>query len=364
MIKSPKPKQHLREFCKEILGLSQSIRRHSAEGHHQARIGEKIFRLHFQNSAMADIMFPPIEHLQVSYDKPPDVSVDIWDSKSAKINLPEIELINTLNSLKLTKGSHDGETIFYNDQNYTLAFQVPRQHLSIADHKTGQSVFWVPAIDNLYPLDGRPFRAIFQWFLSQGNNQIVHAAGVGLQHGGVIITGKSGAGKSTIAVACLNSSLKLAGDENVIVSANATPVVHSLYNSANLDNKSLSLLPFMKRKQVPAIEDSIDKTLFYLHQSFPDKFISHFNLKAIVVSQVSGTGSSRLEQLSPAAALTSLAPTSIFQIPGNKQTAFFRMSQFVKKTPCFQLSIGGSMNDVPPILIKLINDYHLDNVNE
>jgi hypothetical protein len=145
----------------------------------------------------------------------------------------------------------------------------------------------------------------------------------------------------------------------VILSTQGPPMVFSLYNSANLDSKSLSLLSFFSKQNIPSQENRIDKSLFCLHESFPNKIIAQFPLKAIVVSRIKGLGKAQLDPMTPAAALTALAPTSLFQVPGNKQAAFFRMSQIVKQVSCYLLTIGESLDQVPPLLADLIESSQI-----
>ncbi len=353
--------KQLAVFCEEVLRATQARFDQVSSSSHQIRLAETVFQFNIHNPAMAEIILPPLEHLQVSKPQPSEIDIFILDGAFTGVDLPDVPWDKGQFPATATPGSLDGETILYRDNKHALAFKAPRQHLSIADISGGRAVFWVPDIDHLYPLDGRPLRAIFQWFLDRGGYQIVHAAGVGFQHGGLIIAGKSGAGKSTIAVACLNSSLPLAGDDNVILSTLGPSMVYSLYNSANLDHNSISLLPFFEERKVPVQEHHIDKVLFYLYKNFPDRIISHFPLKAIVVSQIEGKGPSSLKPLSAAAALTALAPTSIFQVPGNKQTAFSRISQIVRQTPCYQLTIGASVDNIPPLLTDLISHEEMLN---
>jgi hypothetical protein len=345
----------LNDFCKEVIHLSLSPNKGSSASYDQIRLAGQVFRLYIPNSRIKEIILGPLQHLLVSENIPPFAKIYVWDSYSTGVELPKFPWDFDQTSGTPAQGFLDGETIFFQDQNITFSYQVSRQNLSIVDQSTGSAVFWAPGPDRFLPLDGHPLRSIFQWFLDHERHQVIHAAGVGFEYGGIILTGKSGAGKSTTTLACLNSPLSIAGDENVILSSAGTPMIYSMYNSVNVDKKSLALLPFFEKQNVPVQEDRIDKTLFYLHQHFPDKMISSFPLTAIVVSRIHGEGQSYLKPLSAAAALTALAPTSIFQIPGNKKKAFLGMSSIIKKTPCYELTIGESLHDIPPLLIQLIN---------
>ena len=199
----------------------------------------------------------------------------------------------------------------------------------------------------------RQAHSMKKW-MGENNFQIVHAAGVGLPHGGVIITGKSGAGKSSSSVSCLNSELGFAGDENMVLFSEPPYTVHSIYTSVNLDQKSRSLLPFLDEINPSEIPGDIEKKMYFLQENFKHKIINSFPLKGIIVSQISGEGASTLKPASKILALTELAPTSIFQIPGNKGAALKRMNGVIQNIPCFQLTIGESLADVPKIISEFL----------
>jgi hypothetical protein len=353
-IDTPQQEQSLKDFCREALKISEAIFIDASDQNDTFSLGGKIFRFQINNPDLRGTIFDPLEHLRASGEESPDARIIILDGQYSKTALPKFPENMYKVLLSPRTGPHDGQTIYFKNDDFALAFNFPRKHLSIVNFKDSKALFWIPDIDSLYPLDGRPFRTIFQWLLEKYNLQIVHAAGVGTSRGGVILTGKSGAGKSTVAAACLNSPLFFAGDENVILSTQSSPTVYSLYNSTNLDINSLDRLQFMQKENIQIKEKRIDKKLISLYQNFPNKMISQFPLRAVIVSQIVGTGNSHLERLSSAAALTALAPTSIFQVPGSKKEAFLRMSDIVKKTPCYKLSVGESLEDIPPLIIKLI----------
>lgn len=316
--------------------------------------------LHFNNSRLHELIIPPLMHLTIAENQATNHDIFVVDQASMPLPIPEFPgRERPLERNSAAPISLDSETIFYQDNIWSVAYQPARNQLSLYKRDESQAVFWTASIDDLYPLDGRPFRTIFQWFLGGLGHQIVHAAGVGFERGGVIITGKGGAGKSSSAVACLNSDLGYAGDENVVVSIQEPLMVHSLYNSTNLDEKGISLMPFIQDSNVPIQEDRIEKSLFYLHEHFKHKLIKSYPLKAIVVSNVLGNGVSTLKPVSGARALTALAPTSIFQIPENHKAAFFRMSKIVKQVPCYQLNIGSALDDVPVLLSDLLQEKML-----
>lgn len=318
---------------------------------------QKTVCLQFNSAEMAELLLPPLSHLVISEQETTSYNVYNIDQGSMPIPPPSfianiatsergIDLMQALNS----------ETIFYQNEIYSIAYKPNRKQFSAIKKNTSQAIYWVASIENLYPLDGRPLRNIFQWLLEDSNYQIVHAAGVGFKDQGVIITGGSGAGKSTAAVACFCSELGFAGDENVVLSSSSPYSVYSLYNSTNLDRNSIGLLAFMGEDIFQPKENLSNKNLYYMADRFESNIINNFPLKAILVSSVSGIGRSKIETIPKMKALTALAPTSIFQIPGNQNEAFERMGKVVKNTPCYQLTLGKSLEDVPELISHFLQN--------
>jgi len=353
-LKTPNQPGGMDAFIENILQFSRSIETGLVDQMYQIRIANRVVRLMIPNQNIADIILPAFEHILVSLDEVHDARITIWDAQSHNIEFPNLPLVDGQRTKEWAHGTFDGETIVYKEKEMALAYKSSRGQLSLADLSSNQAVFCIPSIQHLHPVDGHPLRTIIQWFLERDGFQIVHAGSVGFSHGGVILTGRSGAGKSTSTVSCLDSDLLLAGDDYVLLSGSDPIRVYSIYNCVNLDAKSVSLIDILGDKDIQPYENRIDKALYYLHRSFPNKFILEFPLKAIVVSQVMGKGITQLAPISRAQALTALAPTSLFQGVVNKREAFPRLSRIVKQIPCYQLSIGQSLDSIPSLLIDLI----------
>ena len=80
-----------------------------------------------------------------------------------------------------------------------------------------------------------PIRQILFWWLDSRDCIQVHGGAVGLESGGVLLVGKGGSGKSTVALSSLASELLYAGDDYVAVKPSPSPWVYSLYNSGKLE---------------------------------------------------------------------------------------------------------------------------------
>jgi hypothetical protein len=76
-----------------------------------------------------------------------------------------------------------------------------------------------------------PLRFVLDAWATTRGLALLHAAAVGDARGGVLILGRGGAGKTTVALAC--DGLGIAGDDYVAVGTEP-PHVHALYRTANV----------------------------------------------------------------------------------------------------------------------------------
>ena len=162
---------------------------------------------------------------------------------------------------------------------------------------------------------------------------------VGIPTAGALLVGKGGSGKSTTALACLESALSYVGDDYCLLSQPPQPQAHSLYSSAKLkpDNTRLPhLLPLIHNQN----RQPEEKPFILLHQHFPEKLVPSLPLKMILVPQVTGQVDTEIYPVKGAAALLALAPSTIFQLPGGTSAKFKEMAALVKEIPCYTLGLG------------------------
>ncbi len=69
---------------------------------------------------------------------------------------------------------------------------------------------------------------------------------------------------------------------------------------------------------------------------------------------ISGADSPQLEPASAATALRSLAPSTIFQLPGAGLGAFTTMTRLVRQVPSYTLHLGGDLKSLPGVLERAV----------
>jgi hypothetical protein len=221
--------------------------------------------------------------------------------------------------------------------------------VSLLDPVRSVALYWTRDVEQIPIWDwGTPLRIILNEWAKLHGLFLAHSGAVGLAEGGVIFAGKSGSGKSTSALACLqDGGLLYAGDDYSLLDAKGTPYVHSLYSSAKLkgltDFERFShLLPFVANK------DRIgeQKALIFLNDP----------LRAILIPRISGRAETTLEPSTPIAALKALAPSTLLQLPGDGRGTMTNLSALVRRIPAYTLNAGTQMRGISQRVESLLKD--------
>jgi hypothetical protein len=323
---------------------------------HAYEIGGYSVRMRFAGEGLIPHLTPAFAHLRTASSAAPDLTICLWDSVttqtppplllSSLLYLLELRWFELLSSRREIKGYHSDRirTMFHFGPNI----------LSAMDMKDSVAVYWIKDARNTpYYEKGYPLTKILNWWTENRNLQCVHAAAIGTQQGGVLLAGKSGSGKSTTSLLCLNSKLSYVSDDTSLVSWNPEPYVFSLYNTAKL--MSLGLFPHLEAYVSNLQRTSGEKALMFLQEHFPHKLIRGFPLKAILLLHVSGKPHSELSHASPFTALKALAPSTIYQLAGTGQAELTKMSRLVRQVPCYRLELGTDLREIPEVILQVVS---------
>jgi hypothetical protein len=218
-------------------------------------------------------------------------------------------------------------------------FQNAEGFTTLFDRSTGRAVYWLPNRTHL-PLGeiAAPFHMIFHWWAqSLGGFHLAHAAAVGKNGRGVLIPGKSGSGKSTTTLACLEHGMQCVTDDYLLLTPDPEPRAFSLYNTSKINRDFLrQVLPHWQTRQA-SYSPSDDKALFYLNEAVPGRMVDEFALVAMVLPTVVPGSPHLLRPESPAQGLLALAPSSVFQVPGSRKESLALFSRVLAKLPVYRL---------------------------
>jgi len=245
---------------------------------------------------------------------------------------------------------------YYKKNDLFLSRSPESNTLSFLYKKCRVAIYWVDDYSRISAYEkAAPFRTILQWWFESNGSQMVHSAAVGMSSKGVLIPGGGGKGKSTLSVNCLGSGLDFLGDDYVLLSKNGEYTIGSIYNSAKLDDNSLNMLPFLSDgdKGKKPIKD-IEKNIVFLNEYFPDLIKSSVKLKVILLPELSDGPASRVVEISASECFKAIAPSTIFQHIGRKETIIAFLFNLTKSIPSYKLLIGDDFHKTPQKIKDLI----------
>jgi hypothetical protein len=187
--------------------------------------------------------------------------------------------------------------------------------------------------------------------------QFVHGGAVGTESGGVLLAGKKGSGKSTSVLACFDSGLKYASDDYCMVGCPDSKrwQVYSLYNTAKLiGDRDLAKFSALASHVWNPQRQPNEKATIFLNESFPQKLIPQFPLRAILVPVITGQVDTRIEPCAEGVALMALGPSSLAQLPASGSLDLNAIAQVVRGSPCFRLKLGTDLTQIPGAICQLL----------
>jgi len=305
----------------------------------------KNMRFVFYSKTLAKRMLPAFEHLEQT-DSTPDLTINIWDS-----NESGVDLIQPYHKKEHMCEISNGAQVAIERGFYGVYFS-GEESIQIYDEENKIAYFWTHNADEIPGwVIGAPLRAILHWYLSSVGIHLVHGAVVGMGDDAVLLTAKSGSGKSTTALACMLGGMSYVGDDYVALSVDEKITAYSIYNSAKCTNNTLNALPTLRScaNEIPSVDER--KSVIYISKSFPKSVSRKMNIKSIFVPSLTGDTKTRLEPVSKVKTLLAMVPTTIFQLPYTGTDLILKLRQMVEIVPCHSLLLG---NEIPmtPVVIK------------
>jgi hypothetical protein len=328
--------------------------------HHYSIAGHSVC-LRIAGNGFAKKLPTALSHLATPRAEKPTLAIHAWDDVSTGTFLPKL-LSRYLSFVQMHCFDYLGprnEMLDFHGERIRALMHLDPVIVSLFDPVRSIALYWTRDVEQIPIWDwGTPLRIILSEWAKLRQLLLVHSGAVGMAGGGVIFAGKSGSGKSTSALACLEDGpLKYAGDDYSLVSISPQPYVHSLYSSAKLKGDAdfrhfAHLLPLVVNR------DHMDaqKALIFLNDAYREKIISGFPLRAILVPRISGKTETTIEASSPIAALKALAPSTLLQLPGVGKETMATLSSLVRQVPVYTLHAGKQMRGIAQGIEALLRD--------
>ena len=324
-------------------------------------INGDVIRLCFAGPALMPLITSALEHLETNSSSEPALTVCLWDYVSTQTPMPP----PPWSGYHLHNPSQDTRTMYtprgdvrgYRSDRVHTAFHMGADVLTMLDIERNLGIYWTRNAAHLPAYEARsPLRSILHWWLRRGGRQLVHAGAVGTTHGGVLLAGKSGAGKSTAALTCLNSDLLYVSDDYCLIAADPAPYVFNLYSAAKVNADNIDRVPHLKPAFRNADPNEIEKATFFVHRHYPEKVVSGFPVRFLLLPRVTGRLDTTLKPASPEAGLSALVLSTMAQLAGADQSTLQTLRRFANQVSCYHLELGTDLTQIPDVIRTLLTN--------
>ncbi len=177
-----------------------------------------------------------------------------------------------------------------------------------------------------------------QWALAN-DLFLLHSASVGIDGKGILIGGKGGMGKSTLAVSCLVNGLDFISDDYVLITKNGEIKAMPVYTTAGLNDDSYKKLLYGK---TIIHENKINGKKLIDISDF--KISKQLDIKAIILPTKAECNEPEIFPVSAGTILTKMIITTLNQL------AFYHDQQMIKE-------LAARLNKLPTYEFKLTSEY-------
>jgi hypothetical protein len=303
-------------------------------------LGGRRLTVRLAGSSLAGWAFPALAHRRVP--APPvegDLTVDVFDSASTGTPMPSPPWPNAA----YTPGS---EIAGVEGERFVVAFNVGTGTLDILDHERRRALHWIADAARHPAWDvSSPFRLVLHWWLRETGLQLLHAGAVGDGYGAVLLAGKGGAGKSTLALAALAEGMVFLGDDYVLARTEPEPGVLNVYRSAKLDLEHLRRrLPGLVPLVVGVTEPPAGgKGILMLAGESERRIARSSPLRALVIPRVHPGRDTALRRATAGEALAALVPSNAKQLVAVRRADLDRIAALARALPAHELTVGDDL---------------------
>lgn len=294
------------------------------------------FRLRVAGPALDTATLPALAHLPPGAADGPTVTFDLWDAAATGVWPPR---------LPFTAADYRryGQRAVAYDGAVSLMDAPTSGQLFAYDRASRRGYFWTEDAAQLSIYErAAPLQTLFHWALGEFGWQIVHAAAVGTEAGGVLLIGNTGAGKSTTALSCLTGDgLRLLSDDKCLARLDPTPQAYAPFSSAKLKADMLERWPHFRARLAGWDENAKGgKGLMFLCPDFAHRLVTTFPIRALIVPQVTHQAEPTLQPMAPGEAFRVFGPGTVIWLPGAEAENYRFTAELIRRLPCYRLDLA------------------------
>jgi len=200
-----------------------------------------------------------------------------------------------------------------------------------------------------------PLRPFLHWHYAGLGMRLAHCGTLGLNGYGVLLAGPGGSGKSGTVLAGLLNGLQSIGDDYVLLEAGQEVAGYPVFATLKQDQAGFDRLGLRERLASTGSLNWQGKYEFRISeidgaQAPPTRMV----FKALLVPRLAGNAKTAIEPISRRDAMLAFAPSSIHQMPGERETGFEFFARVARQLPCYALSLGTDPAEVAAALAAFL----------
>ncbi|MFY9292893.1 MAG: hypothetical protein WAP03_19710 [Methylorubrum rhodinum] len=199
----------------------------------------------------------------------------------------------------------------------------------------------------------RPFLHAFKGLAPFTGLTPLHAAAVALGDGGLLIAGRGGAGKTSLALACVEAGWRYVADDFLLLRRSPSLRAVNLYRSARIRADMFEPLQRMMSASYALSTDSGEVKGEVDLGRLGACVIGDAEIGAIVVPRRGGAPRAALAPLRRSVVLRELAATTLAMLPGDAQATYDEIARSIEGVPCYAFDPGPTLAAAPAALAGL-----------
>lgn len=311
------------------------------------RVADTTICLTFAGDALIPLITPALEHLRVPAAEP-DLTLCVWDSRSTSVEMVPPPCTRE-------EFTDHGEVLGFNSRRIRFAFHWSDYTVSLLDRGTRTGIYWIGNARAVpYWARAVPLGTLLHWWMQDNGAQILHGAAVGSGDGAVVIAGRSGRGKSTAALSCLQSGLYYLGDDYVVVRLEPHPRVYSLYCAAKLAAQDVAHFPSFADLVRDPEQAGREKHVMMLYPRFERQLVPGMRLNAILLPRVAAGGDTTVVPALNREVVSALKLSEL-QLPHLDHRAQDFVTRLCSAVPGYTLVMGANRQATPVAVADLLS---------
>lgn len=187
---------------------------------------------------------------------------------------------------------------------------------------------------------GSPLRLFLHWAYASTGRRLTHAATLGHHGRGALVVGPSGSGKSGTALAGLLHGLESAGDDYVMVAQDASVMAHAVFRIFKQDQAGLQRAGLSKADVAAGDLNWHGKYEFDARRLAPRGFVDRLEIRAIIMPEIARLPKTQFLRVPPHEAALALAPSAVFQLPGDTDEGFRFFAAIARRLPAYRARLS------------------------